>query len=329
MLRGSRRLAPFIGQRALAALVLAVGAIVVNFLLIHLAPGDPALVLAGEAGGTSAAILAQIRHEFGLDRPLGVQLLVYAEQLARGRFGFSYYYNTPVLALILQRIPQTLLLIFTALALAGAVGVASGVLVARRPTSLASSAVAVVSLFGYAMPAFWTAIMLLLLFAVKLPWFPSHGMETVGLEGGPLVHAADVAHHLVLPAATLAIIYVALYSRLTRAAMLEVLTADFIRTARSKGLSERQVLVTHALRNALLPVITIAGVQLGQVLAGAVLVETVFSWPGMGLLAYDAVLQRDYPLLLGILFFSSLVVIVFNLLTDLSYGFLDPRIVYR
>ena len=171
--------------------------------------------------------------------------------------------------------------------------------------------------------------MLLILFAVKLPWLPTHGMTTVGLTGGWWTQTADVARHLLLPVVSLAIIFVALYSRLTRAGMLEVLASDFIRTARSKGLAEGRVLLLHALLNALLPVITVAGIQLGQVLAGAILVETVFSWPGMGRLAFESILRRDYPLLMGILFFSSMAVILFNLVTDVCYGLLDPRIRYR
>lgn len=322
-------LGSFVGRRALGACLLVLGAIVLNFLLIHLAPGDPALMLAGEAGGTSEEALRKIRADFGLDQPLAVQLLVYMGRLARADLGFSYFYNRPVLALIADRVPQTLLLALTALAVAWVVGVGFGVLVARKPASLGGNALAVVSLLGYAMPVFWTAIMLLLLFAVKLPWFPTHGMVTVGGTGGTLAQALDVGHHLVLPAVSLSIIFVALYSRLTRASMLEALASDFIRTARSKGVPESRVLLKHALRNALLPVVTVAGIQLGQVLAGTILVETVFSWPGMGRLAYESILRRDYPLLLGILLFSSVAVVVFNLVTDVFYGVLDPRIRHR
>jgi peptide/nickel transport system permease protein len=319
----------FIGRRALGALLLVLGAITLNFLLIHLAPGDPALMLAGEAGGASEETLEAIRADFGLDKPLVQQLLVYVGKLGRGDFGFSYFYNASVLSLIGERVPQTMLLASTSLVFAWAVGLTFGVLVARRPTSLGGNILSVVSLFGYAMPVFWSAIMLLLLFAVKLPWFPTHGMSTVGLSGGLWAQALDVAHHLVLPMLSLGFIFIAIYSRLTRAGMVEVLASDYIRTARSKGLGEWRVVVFHALRNALLPVITVAGIQLGQVVAGAILVETVFSWPGMGRLAFDSILRRDYPLLMGILFFSSLTVIVFNLLTDVCYGWLDPRIRYR
>jgi peptide/nickel transport system permease protein len=321
--------ARFIGRRALGALLLVVGAIALNFLLIHLAPGDPALMLAGEAGGTSEETLEAIRADFGLDEPLVQQFIVYAGKLARGDFGFSYFYNASVLGLIGERVPQTMLLAFAALAFAWTAGLTSGVLVARWPTSFGSNVLSVVSLFGYAMPVFWSAIMLLLLFAVQLPWFPTHGMSTVGLSGGVWTQALDIAHHLVLPMLSLGFVFLAIYSRLTRAGMVEVLASDYVRTARSKGLGEWRVVGLHALRNALLPVITVAGIQLGQVVAGSILVETVFSWPGMGRLAFDSILRRDYPLLMGILFFSSLAVIVFNFLTDICYAWLDPRIRYR
>ncbi|HEV8439471.1 MAG TPA: ABC transporter permease [Methylomirabilota bacterium] len=319
----------FVGRRVLGASLLVAGAIVLNFLLIHIAPGDPALMLAGEAGGTSEETLRQIRAEFGLDRPLMVQLGVYGGRLVLGDFGYSYFYRRPVLELIRERVPATLLVALPALGLAAALGITFGTLVARRPTSLWSHALSVFSLIGYSMPVFWTGIMLLLIFSVHLGWLPSHGMQTVGVAGGWWERTADVAWHMILPVAALGTIFVALYSRLTRASMLEVLPADFVRTARAKGLGEARVVAVHALRNALLPVITVAGIQLGQALAGTVLVETVFSWPGMGRLAFESILRRDYPLLLGILFVSSLAVIVFNLLTDIGYGLLDPRIRHR
>jgi peptide/nickel transport system permease protein len=319
----------FVGRRLVGAAILALAAAVLNFLLIHAAPGDPALMLAGEAGGTSEETLRAIRAAFGLDRPLPVQLAVYLGALLRGDLGFSYFYRQSVVGLILDRLPATLLLAATALALAWLVGVASGVLAARRPRALFSNVLSVVSLVGFAMPAFWTAIMLLLLFSVDVEWFPTHGMTTIGLAGGGAAHALDVARHLVLPAVSLAVIFVAVYSRLTRASMMDALVSDFVRTARAKGLGEPAILVKHALRNALLPVVTIAGIQVGQVLAGAILIETVFSWPGMGRLAFESILRRDYPLLLGILLFSSVAVIVANLVTDLVYGILDPRIRHR
>jgi peptide/nickel transport system permease protein len=319
----------FVMRRARGAILLVCGAIVLNFLLIHLAPGDPALMLAGEAGGSSEEALREIRRDFGLDRSLPGQLGVYLGQILRGNLGYSYFYRQPVLELIAARVPATLLLAVTALALAWVLGVGSGILVAYRPRALGSHALAVLSLVGYSMPVFWTAIMLVLLFSVKLAWLPTHGMATSGLEGGLVAQVVDIAWHLVLPALSLGIVLLALYSRLTRASMREVLVSDFVRTGRAKGVGEVRLVLVHALRNALLPVLTVAGIQLGQVLAGAILVETVFSWPGMGRLAFESILRRDYPLLLGIMLCSSTVVIAFNLLTDICYGVLDPRIRHR
>jgi peptide/nickel transport system permease protein len=319
----------FVLRRLLQAIPLMLGVIVLTFVLVHLAPGDPALMLAGESGATTAEILAAVRAEYGLDRSLPAQLGIYLGKVAVGNFGFSYSYQRPVIEMVLERVPATLLLVGTATLLAMLFGVTVGVLAASRPSSVLVTGVDILSLFGYATPIFWTGIILLLLFSVYLPWFPSHGMSSVGvLSSGRWSEALDVGHHLVLPTITLGIVYLALYSRLMRASMLEVLSLDFVRTARAKGLNELTVVGKHALRNAFLPVLTVTGIQVGQVLAGAVLVETVFAWPGMGRLLLDSILRRDYPLLIGIVCLSSLAVIVVNLLTDLVYGALDPRIRY-
>jgi peptide/nickel transport system permease protein len=320
----------YVLRRAAQALPLVLGLIVFTFGLVHLAPGDPALMLAGEAGGTTAEILAAVRAEYGLDKSLPAQLAIYLGKVAVGDLGYSYAYRRPVIEMVAERVPATALLVGTATVLAIVAGVGLGVLAACRPTSILVASVDVLSLFGFATPIFWTGIMLLLLFSVHLPWFPSHGMSTIGAPTAGLVGAAlDVGHHLVLPAVTLGVVYMALYSRLMRASMQSVLGADFIRAARAKGLSERAIVAKHALRNAFLPVLTVAGIQIGQVLAGAILVETVFGWPGMGRLLLDAIFRRDYPLLIGIVILSSVVVIVVNLVTDLLYGILDPRIRHR
>jgi len=307
-----------------AGLVLAV--LAVNFALIHAAPGDPALVIAGEMGGADEAAMAEIRRAYGLDRPLAVQFVTYVGRSLQGDLGRSYLLNQPVLDLILERLGPTILLAFTALAVAILAGTLLGVLASRRPDSVFSGVVTVASLVGYAMPVFWTGILLVLLFGKVWPILPIAGMRDVRLYGDAWATALDVAHHLVLPAATLAIVYVAQYSRLARASMLEVLGADYIRTARAKGLGEGPVVFKHALRNALMPVVTIAGLQFGHLISGALLVETVYSWPGMGTLALDAILGRDYPVLLGILMFSAMLVIAANLVTDMSYRWLDPRL---
>lgn len=307
-----------------AALILAV--LVLNFLLIQLAPGDPAEVIAGEMGGASAEVMAAIREQYGLDKPLLSQLGLYLGRALQGDLGMSYYYNRPVVDLILSRLGPTMLLVATALGFALIVGTRLGMLASRNPRGIASAVVTVLSLIGYSAPVFWTGLMLVILFAAKIPLFPVAGMIDVVKQGGPLMRALDIAHHLVLPGLTLGLVYLAQYSRLTRASMLEVLGADYIRTARAKGVSEKLVFRRHAFRNALLPVVTVAGMQFGAIISGAVLVETVFSWPGLGTLAFQSILARDYPTVLGILFFSTLIVIIANLLTDFVSRLLDPRL---
>ena len=307
-----------------ALLILAV--LVLNFLLIQLAPGDPAEVIAGEMGGATEEMLASIRAAYGLDQPLATQLYVYLVRAIRGDLGISFFYNVPVTELIMTRLWPTLLLASTAMIFALIAGTFLGVMTARNPDGFFSNVVTIFSLVGYSLPAFWSGLMIVIVFASWIPIFPVNGMRDILLEGTRLEHALDVAHHLVLPAFTLAIIFLALYSRLARASMLEVLESDYIRTARSKGLNERVVVGKHALRNAVLPVVTVAGLQAGSLLSGAILVETVFNWPGLGTLAFDSILRRDFPTVLGILLLSSVLVIVANILTDLTYQLIDPRI---
>jgi peptide/nickel transport system permease protein len=314
-------------RRLALAVGLLLAVLALNFALIHAAPGDPALVIAGEMGGADEAAMAQIRKAYGLDQPLPVQFATYLGRSLQGDLGMSYLYNKPVSELILDRLGPTILLVLTALLAAIAFGTLLGVMASRRPDSVFSGAVTVFSLIGYAMPVFWTGILLVILFGKVWPIMPIAGMRDVRMLGaGSLASMLDVLHHLVLPALTLGLIYLAQYSRLARASMLEVLGSDYIRTARAKGLGERAVTYKHALRNALMPLVTIAGLQFGNLISGAVLVETVFSWPGLGTLALDAILGRDYPTLLGVLTFSALLVIVANLLTDLSYRWIDPRL---
>jgi peptide/nickel transport system permease protein len=319
-------LASTLAKRLGYAIGLIFAVLTINFALIHAAPGDPALVIAGEMGGADKETLDAIRKTYGLDQPILTQYFTYVGRAAVGDLGQSYLFNRPVVELIMQRLPATVLLVMTAMIAALLVGTALGVWASRRPQSVGSGAITVLSLVGYAMPVFWTGILLVLLFGKVIPIMPIAGMRDVRIYGGWFVTALDVLHHLVLPAFTLAIVYMAQYSRLARASMLEVLGSDYIRTARAKGLSDRLVIYKHALRNALMPVVTIAGLQFGNVISGAVLVETVFSWPGLGTLAFDSILGRDYPTLLGVLFFSSVLVIIANLLTDLSYRWIDPRL---
>ena len=306
------------------ALLLAV--LILNFTLIHIAPGDVADTIAGDMGGADAEVMAQIRRDYGLDLPFHEQLFAYVGKLARGDLGYSFFFNQPVTELLLERVPATLLLVLSAQVLAIMLGTVLGVIAARRPNGMLSHGVTIFALLGFSAPVFWTGIMLIILFCSIFPLFPVAGMVDVTVEGGWFVKTLDVLYHLFLPMVTLSSIFLALYSRLARASMLDVLGTDYVRTAQAKGLSEFQVVYKHALRNALGPVVTLAGLQFSGIVSGAVLVETVFSWPGLGTLAFQSITARDAPMVLGILFFSSLVVIVANLVTDLVYSLIDPRI---
>ena len=294
--------------------------------MLHLAPGDIADTIAQSAGGADADIMAEIRRQYGLDRPFLFQLFQYIGSVIQFDLGYSYFYNRPVVSLIFARLPATLLLVITAQLLALIIGVILGVLSARHPRGITGYFVTLFALFGYSAPVFWTGILLLIAFSLKIPIFPVAGMVDVTLEGGFWIRTFDIIRHMVLPVATLTSIFLALYSRLSRASMLEVLGSDYIRTAEAKGLLPRQVIYKHALKNSLSPVITLAGLQFSAVISGAVLVETVFSWPGLGQLAFSSIIARDTPTILGILFFSSLVVIVGNLITDFVLRCIDPRL---
>ena len=306
------------------ALVLAV--VVLNFVLVHAAPGDPVETIAGASGGMDEKLQAELRAKYGLDQPLPVQLGIYLGKVVRGDLGYSYFFNLPVSDLILDRVPATLLLVLSSVLTAFLIGTTLGVLSSRKPNGWLSQLINVMSLVGFAAPVFWMGMLLIILLASIFPVFPVSGMRGIESSGLGWADVVDVLHHLVLPSLTLGLVYLAQYSRLSRAAMLDVLGADYIRTARAKGLPERLVLYKHALRNAVLPVVTILGLQFGNVLAGAIVVETVFNWPGLGRLAFESVLRRDYPTILGVLLFSSLVVIVMNQVTDLCYRLIDPRI---
>lgn len=312
--------------RVLYAVILLIAVLVLNFSMMHLAPGDVADTIAQSMGGADAEVLAEIRADYGLDQPFLVQLGSYIGKVLRFDLGYSFFYNQPVTELILQRLPATLLLVITAQLLALVVGVILGVYSARHPKGISSYFVTFLALFGYSAPVFWTGILLLIAFSLKIQWFPVAGMIDPALEGGFWTRVVDIARHMVLPVITLSSIFLALYSRLSRATMMETLGSDYVRTAKAKGLTEREIVYKHALKNSLSPVITLAGLQFSAVISGAVLVEAVFSWPGLGTLAFQSIIARDTPTILGILFFSALVVIVGNLLTDLALRLVDPRV---
>jgi peptide/nickel transport system permease protein len=296
-----------------------------NFFLIRAAPGDPTLYLIGDAP-VSDQYVAELRQRLGLDRGLGEQLVIYLGNVARGDLGYSYISKESVTTLILSRLPATLLLMGTQYVLAILVGIMLGVISASRQSGAADTAVTLLSVVGYAMPVFWLGQILVLVFALKLGWFPSQGMQSLSFDQTPWEEAVDILRHLVLPATTLALANVALITRLTRANMLQVLRQEYIIFARSKGLSEFRVLFGYALKNAILPVVTIIGLNVRTLIAGAVLTETVFSWPGLGRMTYDAIYARDYPVLLGMFMLIGIIVVLSNLITDLVYTRLDPRI---
>jgi ABC-type dipeptide/oligopeptide/nickel transport system permease component len=302
----------FIVRRVLISFVVLVGVSVCVFMMLHLIPGDPAEVMLSQQG-TSADVTA-LRHELGLDKPLYEQYGVYVEHVLEGDLGRSIRLRLPVGSLIVERVPNTLKLAGVGLVLAIVGGITAGVLSAvfrgRPPDHIAM----VGALVGVSLPSFWLGLMLILLFGVKLRWLPIAG--------------ADKPLSIVLPAITLATIPLAVIARLTRSSLLEVLGEDYIRTAKAKGVPYSKVIAKHALRNSVIPVITVVGIQFGTLLGGAIIVETVFAWPGIGRLLIDAVTARDFPLVQGIVLFVAAGVVAVNLLADMLYAYVDPRIEY-
>jgi peptide/nickel transport system permease protein len=303
--------------------------VVLNFALLHLAPGDAADVLAGEAGSATPEYMAQLRQKFGLDQPLYVQLVVYLKRVFTLDLGYSFRHNMTVTELIASRLGPTLLLMLSVFALSVGCGVLLGAIAARNLNRWRDNLISMLAVLAYATPVFWAGLMLIVVFSIKLGWFPTSGMETVAAFNQGFARVRDVAWHLVLPAVTLTLFYLALYTRLMRASVLDQFTMDYVVTARAKGLTERQVARRHVLRNAALPVVTMAGVQIGALLGGSVVVETVFAWPGLGLLAYESLFARDINLLLGIFFICAVLVVIVNLAVDVLYSLLDPRIELR
>ncbi|MCZ8373919.1 MAG: ABC transporter permease [Beijerinckiaceae bacterium] len=320
------RLIRFIMTRLLQAIPVVLGVVVLNFLLLQLAPGDAATVLAGEAGGAPPEYVEQLRARFGLDKPVLVQLGLYLKNILLLDLGFSFRNNAPVLGLILDRLWPTLLLMGATLLVSVGGGVMLGVIAALGVRTWRDHLISVAAVIAYATPLFWIGLMLILVFSIRLDWFPTSGMEDVVAFHEGWARVVDIAHHLVLPTITLSLFYLALYTRLMRATVLEQRGAEYATTARAKGLTERAITLRHVLRNALLPVITMAGVQVGALLGGSVVVETVFAWPGLGQLAYQSLFARDFNLLLGIFFLSACLVVIVNIIVDVVYVLLDPRI---
>jgi peptide/nickel transport system permease protein len=315
----------YIAKRLLLLVPLLVGMSLVVFALVNVIPGDPIAILVGQNPQLppDPRVVAQLRAQYGLDQPLHRQYLRFLANLARGDLGTSIQIQQPVLTLIVERFPATLWLATAALGLGVAIGMPTGVLSAVRPYSWVDSAALIGAMLGVAMPNFWLGLILMLLFSLYLGWLPVAGMGA--LSEGLGVFLA----HLVMPAFTLGTGLAALLTRVTRSSMLEVMRSDYVRTARAKGLPGRAVVGHHALINALLPILTVVGVQVGYLLGGAVVVETVFAWPGIGRLAVNAIWQRDLPLIQGTVLVFALLFVLTNLIVDLLYAYVDPRVQYE
>jgi peptide/nickel transport system permease protein len=318
----------FIFRKIIAACLTIVAIACVNFVIFRMAPGDPIRMMFRDPR-VSAENLQLMKEKFGLDKPLSGQFVAYVKGLARGDLGLSFSHRRPVLEVIVAKIPPTLLLVITALAIAVFLGVVLGALAGWRSGTRFDTFILTASLTMYSIPTFALGIILLLIFAYHIAIFPLGGIVTPasGFEG--FEYITDVLWHMFLPAISIVIWYVGEYVLLTRSSMIEVMGQEYITTARAKGLKNFRILKNHALRNALLPVVTITGVNLGFAVAGVIEAETVFSWPGVGRLVYDAVAKRDYPLLQGVFLLFAFSVVVANLIIDLIYGYIDPRIKVR
>ena len=328
-------------RRLLSLIPVLIGISLLVFLFLHLIPGDPAVVLLGERASTEQ--VAALREKLGLNQPLYVQYFLFMRDLLRGDLGSSVFNLLPIRDQLATHWPATFELAIAAMLIAVLIGIPLGILAAVRKNSAADNFSTIFSLVGVSMPVFWLGLLLIYLFAVNLQWLPPSGR--ISVESGGAFKSitgfyvldsiiqrrsfAEVVAHLILPALTLGTIPLAILTRITRGAMLEVLSQDYVRTARAKGLNERIVVWQHALKNALLPVVTIIGLQFGALLGGAILTETIFSWPGIGSWIYEGILNRDYPVVQGGVIFVALIFVIVNLLVDLSYALLDPRIQYR
>jgi peptide/nickel transport system permease protein len=331
----------YITRRTLMLIYVLLGVSLTSFLLMRLIPGDPALVMLGERA--TAERIVEVRRSLGLDQSLAVQYLIYLKHILTGDLGRSLHTNTRVAEELLERFPATLELSLAAICLAGFIGVLAGILSAMRQYSLLDSGFMLVSLAGVSMPIFWLGLMLIWTFALLLGWFPPSGRLDVRMVLDPITGLYlldslltrqweafwDVLWHLVLPAVTLATVPLAIIARMTRSSLLEVLRQEYIITARGKGLHEWVVVTRHALRNALIPILTIVGLQFGLLLGGAILTETIFSWPGLGRLLYNAVLSRDYPVVQGGTLLIAATFSVINLVVDILYLLANPKIRYE
>ena len=317
----SSKILRYVGKRLLQGIPIILAIVVMNFFLLNLAEGDAVDVLAGEAGSATPEYMAEMRKKFGL-----VQLAVYLKNVVSLDLGYSFRHDMPVTKLIVDRFWPTLLLMVSTIILAVSFGILLGLYAAVNLNTWKDAMISVFALITYATPLFWVGLMMIIMFSIKNDWFPTSGMENIAAFYEGFDRVKDIAHHLVLPTITLSLFYLALYTRMMRASMLEQYGQDYVVTARAKGLTERRITFVHVLRNALLPVVTMAGVQVGALIGGSVIVESVFAWPGLGMLAFESLFARDLNLLLGIFLLSSALVVAVNLIVDVIYCFLDPRI---
>jgi peptide/nickel transport system permease protein len=312
----------YVAQRLVSVAFVLLGVSFIVFLILHLTPGDPAQILLGPLATSSE--LAALRERLGLDKPILVQYGRWLSHVAKGDFGRSIVLRRPVLTEAWSRFKATVILAVGGMFVAFPLGVASGVISATRRGSLIDRLSAILSMVSISMPAFWVGLLLIMGFSLKLGWLPGTGMFSSAGEGG----VGDLLVHLILPAVTLSLVPLAVIARLTRSNMLEVIGQDFIRTARAKGTPERWVIARHAFRNTLVPLVTVLGLEVGFLLAGAVYVETVFSWPGIGSMMVNAILTRDFPLVQGGVLLIATTYVLINMVTDLLYVYVDPRVRY-
>ena len=322
-MKGATRI---IGRRLLSAIPVLAIVLLLTFLLLENASGDAVDAYLVSIGGGDAALRETLRSQYGLDQSMLARLWLYLSSVARLDLGWSITFDRPVLSLILERLPNTLLLMGSATALSFALGSTLGIIAGAKPGSLRDRGLSTLSLALYAMPGFWLGLVLVIAFSVKLRWFPTSGIETIASSKHGLERAFDIARHLILPVASLGFIYLALFLRVMRSAMADIWRLDFVAFARSKGLSQRRIVLRHVARNAALSLVTVLGLQSAAMLGGSVVVESVFAVPGFGRLAQEAVSGRDTPLLMGIILTSAVFVILVNLVVDLLYGALDPRV---
>lgn len=315
-----------IRRRAVSSIPVLLIVVVGTFLMMELASGDAVDAYLVSLGGGDAGLAASLRESYGLDQSTLARLGLYLASLVQLDLGYSVAFNRPILDIILERLPNTLWLMGSATALAFTLGSALGIIAGARPGSIVDRTLSAGSLALYAVPSFWLGLVLSLVFAVQLRWFPTSGIETIASGKTGLDRALDVAWHLVLPVTALGVLYLALFLRMMRAGMAEVWRQDFVLAARAKGLARHRIVLRHVARNALLPLVTVLGLQSATMLGGSVVIESVFAIPGFGRLAQEAVAARDTPLLMGIIVVSAVLVILVNLLVDMAYAWLDPRV---